>query len=146
MNIGHGFWRFFVVLALAVFPASAFAQEKNADQDLRITLGGYVQGDPEGGQLGGVCEPDNTRNALDCDIYNGLLDWSVTEITLALVWSPYRDDNKRYYRVSVSIEPLKSERLDVRLGLQLPPDDVVGTRTSKHWAWQIVGARGYPTN
>jgi hypothetical protein len=134
-------------LALAfiwVLPASPLAQDKKAEQDLRITFGGFVENHPEGGQLGGVCGTDTTRNVLNCDIYNGLLEWTVTEITLAVTWSPYRDDDKRYYRVRLSIESLKTERVSVRLGLQLPPDDVVGTRTMKHWAWLIAGARGTP--
>jgi hypothetical protein len=104
------------------------------EQDLRITFGGFVENHPEGGKLGGVCGTDDTRNVLNCDIYNGLLDWTVTEITLLVTWSPYGDDDKRYYRVPVSIEPLKTERVSVRLGLQLPPDD--------RWGFQIMSARG----
>lgn len=134
------------LLALAfacVLPASSLAQDKKAEQDLRITFGGFVENHPERGELGGVCGTDNTRNVLNCDIYNGLLDWTVTEITLVVTWSPYESENKRYYRVPVSIEPLKTDRVSVRLGLQLPPDDMVGTRTMKHWAWLIANARGY---
>ena len=132
-----------VVLSIAVFPASALAQEKNADQDLRITLGGHIEDRPESGKLAGVCGTDNTRNVMNCDIYNGLLDWRVT--VFAVVWSPYGDDNRRYYRVHVSIEPLKTEHMSVRLGLQLPPDDVVEDRMIRHWSWLIAKARGHPT-
>lgn len=134
------------LLALAfvwVLPTSPLAQDKKAEQDLRITVGGFPQDRPEGGKLAGVCGTDSTRNVLNCDIYNGLLDWTVTEIILAITWSPYGDDDKRYYRVRVSIEPLKTERVSVRLGLQLPPDDMVAAGTMKHWAWLIKSARGY---
>jgi hypothetical protein len=134
-----------IVVTLALLlPASSWAQDKNAEQDLRITVGGFVEDHPEGGKLAGVCATDNTRNVLNCDIHNGLSDWTVTEITLTLTWAPYGNDNKRYYRVPVSIAPLNTEAVSVRLGLQLPPDDVVGTRTMTHWAWLIAGARGTP--
>ncbi len=122
-----------------VLPASSLAQEKKPEQDLRITFGGFLENHPEGGKLNGVCGTDDTRNVLNCDIYNGLLDWTVTEIILAVIWSPYGDDDKRYYRVHVSIEPLTTERTTVSLGLQLPPDDMVG----HHWHWLIASARGY---
>ncbi len=143
MSLRGGFWRLVIIVSIAILAASALTQEKKADQDLRITFGGFVGDHPEGGKLEGICGPDDTRSALDCDIYNGLVDWTVTEIVLAVVWSPYEDENKRYVRVSVSIEPLKTERVSVRLGLQLPPDTVLGARPMKHWGWQIMGARGY---
>lgn len=119
------------------------------EQDLRITLGGFIENHPERGALGGVCGTDTTRNVLNCDIYNGLLDWAVTEITLVVTWLPYDDNNKRYYREPVSIGSLKTSPVSVRLGLQLPLADVVKRRngaptTMKHWAWAIVGAKGLP--
>ena len=118
-------------------------------QDLRITLGGFIENHPERGVLGGVCGTDTTRNVLNCDIYNGLLDWTVTEITLMVGWLPYKDNDKRYYREPVSIESLKTSPVSVRLGLQLPLDTVVELRnrppiTSKHWRWLFVGAKGLP--
>ena len=126
-----------------VLPASLLAQDKKPEQDLRITVGGFVEDHPEGGKLEGVCGTDYTRNVLDCDIYNGLLDRTVTEIMLVVVWSPYGDDNKRFYRVRVSIEPLKTEHVSVRLGLQLPADDVVKPGKITHWKFLIASARGY---
>ncbi len=135
-----------VVLAGSLASA-ADRQESNADQDLRITLGGFVQDHPEGGKLGGGCGPDDTRNVLVCDIYNGLLGWTVTEVLLGVEWSPHGDDDKRFYRVSVSIEPLTTERVSVRLGLQLPPDRQLapGTRPIRSWHWLIMNARGHLT-
>ncbi len=144
MNLGGGFWRLFIVLSLVGLPFAALAKEKYVDQDLHITFGGFVEKHPEGGKLGGVCGPDIKRDVLTCDIYNGLLDWTVTEIILAVTWSPYSDDDKRYYRVRVSIKPLKTEHVSVRLGMQLPPDTAIGTNTSRHWSWLIANARGYP--
>lgn len=127
------------------------SQPKSEDkQDLRITLGGFREGHPDEGKLKGVCSPDLTRNILDCDIYNGLQGWAVSEFTLVVTWSPYQDDDKRYYAQRVSIEPLTSERVSVRLGLQLPQDTRLkfpGGRLGppqSHWGWQIVEAKGHP--
>ena len=131
---------------LFLLTVPAMAQGRGTAQDLHITLGGFVENHPEGGKLDGVCDTDHTRNVLHCDLYNGLRDWTVTEITLRLTWSPYDNDSKRYYRVPVSIEPLNTERVSVRLGLQLPPDEGVGTRTMTHWEWLIENARGHLAN
>jgi hypothetical protein len=118
-------------------------------QDLHITSGGFIENHTERGTLNGVCESDATRNVLNCDIHNGLLDWTVTEITIGVTWSPYKDDDKGYFRERVSIEPLVTSRVSVRLGLQLPPDDVVKSRgrppkPMKHWSWLIAEAKGVP--
>jgi hypothetical protein len=143
------------VVAFALFGcqdvtnASEKPKDSPQEQDLRITLGGFIENHPDRGVLGGVCGTDTTRNVLNCDIYNGLLDWTVTEITLVVTWLPYNDDDKRYYREAVSIESLKTSPLSVRLGLQLPLDDVVKRRngpstTMKRWAWAIASAKGLP--
>jgi hypothetical protein len=60
-----------------------------------------------------------------------------------IVPSDFRMQRPAPRRVRVSIVPLRTERVSVRLGLQLPPDDVVGTRTLAHWAWLIASARGH---
>ncbi len=122
---------------------------KPKDQELPITVGGFIENHPERGTLNGVCGTDATRNVLNCDIYNGLLDWTVTEITLGVTWAPYNDDDKRYYRESVSIESMKTSQVSIRLGLQLPLDDVIRRRnrapvTMNHWSWLITGAKGLP--
>jgi hypothetical protein len=93
-----------------------------ADRDLRITLGGFVENHPEGGTLNGVCGTDNTRNVLNCDIHNGLLNWTVTEVTIGLTWIPYGDDDKSYFREVVSIEPLKTGQVSN------PARDAIATR------------------
>jgi hypothetical protein len=129
--------------ALFLLTVPAMAQGRGTAQDLHITLEGFVEDHPEGGKLGGVCGTDHTRNILHCDIYNGLREWTVTEITLRLTWSPYDSDSKRYYRVPVSIEPFDTERVSVRLGLHLPPDEGAGTKTMTHWQWLIENARGH---
>jgi hypothetical protein len=122
-------------------------KESPKAQDLTITLGGFIENHPEGGSLGGTCVPDVMRNVLKCDVYNGLQDWTLTEITLVVTWLPYNQDDKRYYRETVSIEPLQTQQVSIRLGLQLPPDDVMRLRnrppvTSHHWGWTYAGAKG----
>ena len=135
-----------VLTRVWVLAVPALAQGDGVERDLRITWGGFVEGQPERGKVGGVCEPDIPRNVLSCDIYNGLLDWTVSEINLVVTWSPYRDDDKRAYRIHLALEPLKADHVTVRLGLQLPPDDVVQGKTFRHWGWQIVAAKGYRAN
>jgi hypothetical protein len=34
---------------------------------------------PDEGEMCGVCTPDVTRTSMDCDIYNGIVGWEVTE-------------------------------------------------------------------
>jgi hypothetical protein len=135
-------------LLLALFlacPSSLRAQNKHENNvDLRITLGGFREGHPDDGKLEGICTLDATRAILDCDIYNGLEGWAVSEITLWVTWSPYKDDDKRYYVKHVSIEPLTTKRVNIRLGIQLPQDTVLRERRLSHWGWQLVQAKGRP--
>jgi hypothetical protein len=125
------------------------------EQVLPLTLGGFLKDGPEAERVQGVCGPDNSRNLLNCDIYNGLLGWTITEVTLYVSWSPYEKKDLRYYQVPVTIQPQTTEHVTVRLGLQLPPDEVDEVyevlhhgkfQTSRQWAWQNIGAKGYPAN
>lgn len=84
---------------------------------------------------------------MSCDIYNGS-DWVITEVTFVVTWAPYQDDDKRLYRVTGNIEPLKTEKLNFSLGIQLPADDVFpirgkAARVLSHWGWAIDSAKGY---
>jgi hypothetical protein len=119
-------------------------------QDLRITLGGFVENHPEGGILKGVCGTDDTRNVLNCDIHNGLLNWTVTEITIGVTWTPYKDDDVAYYKETVSIESLKTGQVSIRLGTQLPPDSFLKFRNrapvaTQQWSWLLANAKGIPS-
>jgi len=124
--------------------------KREDDQDLRITFGGFREGHPDEGKLEGVCSPDRTRSILDCDIYNGLEGWAVTEITLVVTWAPPSEDNKRLYMERVSIQPQTTERLTIRLGMQLP-EDTPGLKfhggrlgpAQSHWGWLITSAKGH---
>src|SRR5260370_36150843 len=82
-------------------PPSDPAPKPVAEQVLRITYGGFVQNGPEDQLLNGVCGTDATRNVVDCDIHNGLMDWNITEITFQVI--PTRDEQQHYYRERVSI-------------------------------------------
>lgn len=117
------------------------------EQDLPITIAGFLQGGNEQEKIDGVCGTDETRNVLNCDIHNGLSGWTITESTLGLLYWPYKDDDVRYYRISKAIAPLTTEHISIRLGLQLPPDEMpVGRKTQgiRHWRWLIVRAKGRP--
>lgn len=127
----------------SVLPASALAQDSKPDQGLHITRGGTIQDHPDRGKLRGECGTDTTRTLLICDISNGLLDWTVTQVILTVYCSECGPNNTGYYRAPVSIEPLKTERVSLSLGLQLPPDKVVGPTTVPAWGWQLVSARGF---
>lgn len=143
-----------ICVSLSAFSCAPSAQKSgsqtDAEQDLRITLGGFQEGHPDEGTVEGVCTPDLTRTMLDCDIYNGLVGRAVTELKLVITWSPYKEGDKRFYSQRVSIEPLKTEHVSIRLGLQLPPDDPpfmrrgrrVGPRL-QHWGWLIASAKGH---
>ncbi len=75
---------------------SAQRESKRQEQELPLTLGGFLKDGPETEKLDGVCGPDETRNVVSCDVYNGLPAWTITEVTFVVTWSPYKDDDKRY--------------------------------------------------
>lgn len=105
-----------------------------AEQELQITLGGFIQDHPGEGTLAGTCNPtDYTRSEMSCDLYNGLSNWKLTQTTIIVVWQPYRDDNKRVYRLPVAIPPLNTQRVTFKLGFQLPADDVFRGGRQVHW-------------
>ena len=110
----------------------------------------FREGHPDEGTLDGVCTPDMTRTVMNCDIYNGIAGWAVSEVTFVVTWSPYNEDDKRYYSEHVSIDPQKTERVPLRLGLQLPLDSQLRNNRGlpigppmKHWGWSLVGAKGH---
>lgn len=115
-----------------------------SEQDLQITLGGFIEGHPEEGTLAGTCTPnDYKRSELICDLYNGLSNWNITEATIIVVWSPYTDENKRAYRVPATIPSLATRQIKFKLGLQLPPDGAKGDLNLKHWGWTYGPVRAY---
>jgi hypothetical protein len=115
------------------------------EQDLRITVGGFLEGGDEQQKLDGVCGTDDTRNVFNCDIYNGLPNWGITELVIRVVWAPYSAGNVRDFREQVSIPPLTTASLRFRLGTQLPEDTMLfHGRTQQHWEWLVVGAKGIP--
>jgi hypothetical protein len=120
-----------------------------SEQDLKITYGGFVQNGPEDQLLNGVCGTDATRNVLNCDVHNGLVDWNVTEVTFQVIPTA-GDAEQHYYRERLSIAPLQTEHVSIRLGMQLPPDTYIkfrgrpGGQTMTHWDWLIVRANGKP--
>src|ERR1700693_114408 len=142
-----------LLLALSACSCDQLQEPKakqEGDPDLRITLGGFREGHPDEGSLDGVCTPDVARTVMDCDIYNGIVGWTVSEVTLVVTWSPYNEGDKRYYSEHVSLDPQKTQRVTIRLGLQLPLDTQLRNksgapigRPSKHWGWSLVGAKGH---
>lgn len=140
------------ILALAVFACSSSTHESRtqAEENLQLTFGGFPVGHPEEGKIEGVCTPNPARNALNCDIYNGLTDWDVTEVRIAVTWAPYDGENKRFFNERVSIASLQTERISIRLGLQLPPDSQLMNNRGlpmgpplEHWGWTPVSAKGH---
>jgi hypothetical protein len=104
------------------------------EQELKITYGGFLQGGNEQQKIGGACSLDGTHSVLNCDIYNGLPDWQLTELLISIGWSPYSHEDVRDFRQRVSISPLTTVSVNFRLGIQLP----------KEWSWLIVGAKAIP--
>jgi hypothetical protein len=75
-------------------------------------------------------------------------NWKLSEITIILVHAPYEDDDRREYKIPVTINPLTTERARVMLGLQLPADTVLRRGNGKidrfaHWKWMVGAARGH---
>jgi hypothetical protein len=129
--------------------ASTQRQAEGAEQVLPLTYGGFLKGGPENEKLDDVCSTDSTRNLLDCDIYNGLPGWTITEVTLAVTWDPYGVDDLRYFKVPVTIPPKTTQHVSLRVGVQLPTDEVVKVphrepQTTKRWGWHTVRAKGRP--
>jgi hypothetical protein len=126
----------------------AVHEEGSREQTLALTLGGFLRDGPESEKISGVCGTDVTRNVLNCDVYSGLPEWTVTEVTMGVTVAPYEKDDARFYQVPILIKPRTTERIAIRLGLQLPPDN--GKRPNGRatkfplWGWQIEGAKGYP--
>jgi hypothetical protein len=126
---------------------SVVTPKEEPEEDLAITYGGFIQNGPEDQLLDGACGTDVTRNNVNCDIHNGLMGWNITEITFQII--PTADDQQHhYYRQQVSIAPLQTEHVSIRLGMRLPPDTYIkyrgkaGGQTFSHWSWLIVGAKG----
>src|ERR1022692_2040395 len=93
----------FALLGCGVMTFSEKSNDSPRGQELPLTFGGFIENHPDRGELSGTCTPDAARSVLNCDLYNGLLDWTLTEVTVAVTWSPYGQDDKRYYREIVSI-------------------------------------------
>jgi hypothetical protein len=127
------------------------------EQELPLTFGGFLKGSPEDERLDGVCGPDPSRNVVECDIYNGLPGWRITEITIKVVILPSFKErpsasnnwDAKQYRVPVEIRPMMAEHIAVRLGLRIPPDEYSARGKGKgpvnleRWSWQLTGAKGY---
>jgi hypothetical protein len=131
-------------------PPAPTAPKEIPEQDLKITYGGFRQDGPQDQLLDGVCGTDVTRNNVDCDVHNGLIDWNVTEVTFQIIRTGDKDDQQHYYRERVSIPALQTQHVSIRLGMQLPADDYIkhrgkpGGHTFSHWSWLIVQAKGTP--
>ena len=129
--------------------APAIHENVRREQVLPLTFGGFLKDGSETEKIGGVCGTDDTRILLNCDIYNGLSGWTISEVTLDVIRVASEGDSARRYNVPITIKPLTTEHVTVRLGLQLPPDTVFKSphgkvTTRQRWAWQSVGAKGYP--
>ena len=116
------------------------------EQDLRITFGGFLDGGDEKQKVEGTCSPDSTQTALSCEIYNGLLDWQVTELVIRVTWTPYSQDNVRDFDQRVLISPRSTASVNFKWGTRLPNDTIVRGRALQHWEWLVVGVRGIPSN
>jgi hypothetical protein len=126
-------------------PAPAAHESAKREQVLPLTYGGFLEGDHEAEKLDGACWADNTRLLLNCDFYNGLPGWTISEVLLRVAW--LTRDNVRDYRIPIIIKPLTTEHVTVRLGQQLPPEPDTPRELpleKKSWTWLILGAKGYP--
>lgn len=141
----------FLLLGLACdetgSPSSSEAPKPRAEQDIVLTFGGFIQNGPQDQLLDGQCTPNSTRDALRCDIHNGLVPWNITEITFQVIRAGDPGEERHYYRERASVLSLQTETITIKLGMQLPPDTRLTlssgqVRTMSHWSWLIVGAKG----
>jgi hypothetical protein len=121
------------------------------EQELAITFGGFIKDGPENELLDGQCGENVTRDVLECDIHNGLMKWNITEITFQVMRRDDKDGERHYYRERISIAPLQTETVTIKLGMELPADTRLPLRnrpaqTARHWHWLIVGAKGQTTD
>jgi hypothetical protein len=129
-------------------PSHDVKPREEPEQELQITFGGFIQNGPEDQLLDGQCVSDAARNVLGCDIHNGFVNWNITEVTFQVILTGDVQHHPHYYRERMSIAPLKTEHVDIRLAMQLPPDDQLKIRGKpfgkplSHWDWLIVGAKG----
>jgi hypothetical protein len=127
-----GLWTLGLIGAVVT---SGCSPRKPIERDLQITLGGFVKGGNEQEKIEGTCTPVETGNVLNCDIYNGLAGWRITELVIRITWAPYSAEDVRDFRQRVTITPLTTVPVNLLLGMQLP-----GMR----WGWIVVGAKGVP--
>lgn len=120
--------------------------EAPKEHELQVTLGGFLVGGPEDEKVDGICSVASNRTSLSCEVYNGLPQWDLTEITFRVAWRPYDDDHSHLYRQTVHIPSLTTGRVSFSLGTQLPADTVLfkNTEPISHWTWLVVGAKGVP--
>lgn len=128
-------------------PASNPIPKPQIEQNLTITLGGFIENGPEDQLLDGQCRPNLTRDVLQCDIHNGLIPWNITEITFQVIRTGDPENEHHYYRERVSIASLQTATVTIKLAMQLPADTRLTfrgrqTSTMTHWEWLIVGAKG----
>ena len=128
-------------------PTAEPTPKPKSEQELVITFGGFLQNGPEDQLLDGQCGANPTREVLQCDMHNGLMKWNITEITFQVIRAGDREDERHYYRQRISITPLQTETVTIKLGMQLPADTQVlikgrAARTLTHWQWLVVGAKG----
>lgn len=137
-------------LACETAPSIDSNPKPNPEQDLAITYGGFIKDGPENELLDGQCAESVARDVLRCDIHNGLMKWKVTEITFQVIRHGDKDGEQHYYRERISIVPLQTETVTIKLGMQLPADTRIAIRgrpvqTLNHWSWLVVGAKGQQT-
>lgn len=108
-------------------------QKPEPEQDLTITFGGFIQNGPQDELLDGQCRPNATRDVLQCDMHNGLIKWNITEITFQVTRTGDRDDERHYYRERISIAPLQTETVTIKLGMELPRDTRLFGQPQSHW-------------
>jgi len=124
-----------LLLLVAVSSGCQLPLRTSAEQDIKLTYDGYVENGDKQQRIEGTCSTDDTRTAVNCDLYNGLPDWTITEATIRVTWKPYSVHDVRDFRQRVSISPLTTASTSFRVGHQLPPD-------WNGWVWLVVGAKG----
>lgn len=119
------------------------ASPKSVERQITLTYGGFISGGDENQKVEGICTPSADRTALQCDIYNGLPEWKLTVVALRIARSAPDIDTHEYH-MRVSIPPMTTQTVTIKLGLRLPDDEGLYSHPTTHWGWLLVGAAGIP--
>lgn len=137
------------VLGLALCGCNEPLKATNAEHRTEVLkinpFSGGIVDDPTGGTIDALCHPLSGGTELQCDVYNGLQKWHLSEVEFSIIADMREhDEPARRIRVAIHAPPLSSGKVDFVLGTKLAPD-TFGPKGERfeHWAFAVTGAKAY---